>query len=193
MLNRLILLELLGVAIAAAMLGSGRSSRASMGLAPSSSPDASGSRPALSGAVSPLRSRSAFLSGPSPVPNPPARPARTVRMIVTAYCPCEKCCGVWARQAWQKRRLAGGDRLAPLVAGNVRFAAADTLCHPFGTVMEVPGYGRAEVRDRGGAITGPARLDVFFPTHTQALQWGRQSLAVATLPAGRQVIEETPR
>lgn len=52
--------------------------------------------------------------------------------------------------------------------------AADTRYWPFGTVMEVPGWGTGVVEDRGGAIKGPTRLDLFFDSHGQALEWGRR-------------------
>lgn len=56
--------------------------------------------------------------------------------------------------------------------------AADTRYFPFGTVMFVPGYGVGKVEDRGGAIQGAARIDLFFKTHQQALEWGRRRLKV---------------
>ena len=56
--------------------------------------------------------------------------------------------------------------------------AADTRFYPFGTVMNIPGYGTGRVEDRGGAIQGPARIDLFFKTHQQALQWGRRRVSV---------------
>lgn len=56
--------------------------------------------------------------------------------------------------------------------------AADTTYYPFGTRMYVPGYGWGVVEDRGGAIKGPDRLDLFFESHQQALNWGRQRLQV---------------
>ena len=43
--------------------------------------------------------------------------------------------------------------------------------------MDVPGYGIVEVWDRGGAIKD-GRLDVFFPTHREALEWGVKWLEV---------------
>ena len=48
---------------------------------------------------------------------------------------------------------------------------------PFGTVVEIPGYGYGRVEDRGGAIKGD-RLDLWFPSHEAALQWGRKKLQV---------------
>ncbi len=40
-------------------------------------------------------------------------------------------------------------------------------------VRYVPGYGWGRVEDKGGAIKGEARLDLFFHSHEAALQWGR--------------------
>lgn len=56
--------------------------------------------------------------------------------------------------------------------------AADTQYYPYGTVMQIPGYGKGVVEDIGGAIKGPNRLDVYFSTRKRALRWGRQSLTV---------------
>jgi len=55
--------------------------------------------------------------------------------------------------------------------------AADTRKYPFGTIMRVPGYGWGEVHDRGRAIKGN-RLDLFFKSHKEALQWGRRRVKV---------------
>jgi 3D (Asp-Asp-Asp) domain-containing protein len=46
--------------------------------------------------------------------------------------------------------------------------------------MLIPGYSNSQpvkVLDRGGAIKGN-RLDVFFATHEEALEWGVQYLEV---------------
>ena len=56
--------------------------------------------------------------------------------------------------------------------------AADARYYRFGTVMDVPGYGLGRVEDTGGAIQGPARIDLFFKTHQQALHWGRRRVRV---------------
>ncbi len=56
--------------------------------------------------------------------------------------------------------------------------AADTRYYPFGTRMFVPGYGWGRVEDRGGAIKGSDRIDLYFHSHEEALQWGRQKLHV---------------
>lgn len=60
--------------------------------------------------------------------------------------------------------------------------AADTRYYPFGTRMYVPGYGKGVVEDRGSAIKGPDRLDVFYSSHTRALQWGRRRVDVTIYP-----------
>jgi 3D (Asp-Asp-Asp) domain-containing protein len=56
--------------------------------------------------------------------------------------------------------------------------AADTRYYPFGTRMYIPGYGWGVVEDRGGAIKGENRLDIFYNSHAEALQWGRRNVRV---------------
>lgn len=101
---------------------------------------------------------------------------RQVEMEVTAYCACPKCCGPNARGI-----TASGK---PVAYNDGRFVAADTRLLPFGTRLLVPGYHDGipvEVIDRGGAIKGN-KLDVYFPTHEQARQWGRRKVMVTILP-----------
>lgn len=108
--------------------------------------------------------------------SPPA--THIVQMIVTAYCPCEKCCGRWADGI-----TASGK---PVSANKGRFVAAPAGI-PFFNQISIPGYAGGlpvPVLDRGGAINGD-RLDVFFPTHAEALAWGRQTLMVAIQPGRR--------
>jgi len=56
--------------------------------------------------------------------------------------------------------------------------AADTNYYPLGTKMIVEGWGKGIVDDRGGAIKGPRRLDLFFARHSQADAWGRKMACV---------------
>jgi len=108
-----------------------------------------------------------------PSPSSTVRPVRSVWMEVTAYCPCTKCCGPNAIGV-----TASG---LPVSHNAGRFVAADTSVLPFGSQISIPGYHDAApvpVIDRGGAIRGQ-KLDVFFPTHTEALEWGRQWVVVA--------------
>ena len=44
--------------------------------------------------------------------------------------------------------------------------------------MFVPGYGWGVVEDRGGAIKGPDRIDLYFDSHSDALEWGRKRVKV---------------
>jgi len=59
--------------------------------------------------------------------------------------------------------------------------AADTGVFPFGTRMHVPGYGWGVVSDRGSAVRGN-RIDLFFRSHQQALEWGRRRVKVYIPP-----------
>ena len=56
--------------------------------------------------------------------------------------------------------------------------AADTKHYPFGTIMDVPGYGLGTVEDRGSAIKDPNRINLFFKSHQKALKWGRKKIPV---------------
>jgi 3D (Asp-Asp-Asp) domain-containing protein len=96
---------------------------------------------------------------PELIPEVKSQPYTIREFTVTAYCPCEKCCGKWADGIFYDGTKCGGVAIA-----------ADRAI-PIGTVMDVPGYGKAIVRDRGGAIKG-SKLDVYFDSHQDALNWG---------------------
>ena len=99
-------------------------------------------------------------------------------MVVTAYCPCTECCGPNAQGITASGR--------PVSANGGKFVAADTNVLPFGRQLVIPGYAdgaKVEVIDRGGAIKGN-RLDVYFPTHAEARQWGVRRLDVARVGRG---------
>jgi 3D (Asp-Asp-Asp) domain-containing protein len=94
----------------------------------------------------------------------------SIEMRVTAYCPCPSCCGEYSDGI-----TANGHEILP---GDT-FVAADRR-YSFDTEMLIPGYSNSQpvkVLDRGGVIKGN-RLDVFFATHQEALQWGVQYLEV---------------
>jgi len=59
--------------------------------------------------------------------------------------------------------------------------AADTRYYPFGTRLYVPGYGYGVVEDRGSAIKGARRLDLFYRDHDEAREWGRKEVDVRIL------------
>jgi len=100
------------------------------------------------------------------------RRSQTVYMLVTAYCPCRKCCG-----RYTDGKTACGHTIH---ANGSRFVAADTRVLPFGTRVSVPGYHQGAavpVLDRGKRIRD-MRLDVFFLSHHQARRWGAKWLPV---------------
>ena len=128
-----------------------------------------------------------FVSGCRTEQRPQVRKTyRRVRMLTTAYCPCQKCCG-WTRNrhgtpVFASGHLKGKPKKIGVCADGTKAAigtvAADTRHYPFGTRLYVPGYGFAEVHDRGSAIQGPQHIDLFFPRHRQALNWGRRVVTV---------------
>lgn len=98
------------------------------------------------------------------------RPRRVFfKAKVTAYCPCEKCCGDDADGITSK----GVDANLPGIASDPKRVA-------YGTVLSIPGYGTASVDDTGGAMrrASVVHLDVRFKTHQEALNWGVQTLEV---------------
>jgi 3D (Asp-Asp-Asp) domain-containing protein len=106
---------------------------------------------------------------------PSAPAARTIRMLVTAYCPCKKCCGPNAQGI-----TASGKHVSH---NGGRFVAADKSVLKLGTKLIVPGYAgetAVEVLDTGSAIKGN-RLDVYYPSHQTALEWGKQWVDVVVV------------
>lgn len=97
----------------------------------------------------------------------PAAPVQTTTETyrVTAYCPCEICCG----------RFSDGITASGKPATGMIIAAPPEI--PFGTQLYIKGWGWGEVQDRGGAIKGK-RLDLLFPTHQLALNWGVKYIEV---------------
>jgi 3D (Asp-Asp-Asp) domain-containing protein len=94
----------------------------------------------------------------------------TLRMRVTGYCQCRKCCGKHSDgYTANMHKIRWGDK----------FVAADKM-FSFGREMIIPGYNNGrpvQVKDRGRLIKG-YRLDVYFDTHRRALQWGTKYLNV---------------
>jgi 3D (Asp-Asp-Asp) domain-containing protein len=102
----------------------------------------------------------------------PIRPARVMSMTVTAYSPDKRSCG----------RHADGITASgySVWTNGMKLVAADTNLLPLGSLVSIPGYDGdrvVPVLDRGGKIKG-RRLDVLYPSHETALQWGVQRLDV---------------
>ena len=102
----------------------------------------------------------------------PAKPAKTITMKVTGYSPDARSCGDSAD---------GYTATMHSVETNAcRLGAADPTLLPYGTMLTIPGYAEnsiVPVLDCGGAIKGK-RLDLLFPTHEEARQWGVKTVKV---------------
>lgn len=88
--------------------------------------------------------------------------------VITAYCPCVKCCGK------SDGITASGEKAVEGVT-----VAADTNILPFGTKVIIDGNTYI-VQDRGGAIKGN-RIDLYFDSHQEALNFGKQTKQVTIL------------
>lgn len=55
--------------------------------------------------------------------------------------------------------------------------AVDPRVIPLGTRMTIPGYGEGVAADTGSAVKG-AKIDLWFPTRTQALTWGIRTVTI---------------
>jgi 3D (Asp-Asp-Asp) domain-containing protein len=103
-----------------------------------------------------------------------------VDMETTGYCKCGHCCG-WERN-WRLQPVftSGSSKGKPKEVGVTASGtradwgtiAADPKVYPFGTIMYIPDYGWGRVEDVGSAIKGQ-HIDLYFPSHKQALKWGR--------------------
>ena len=78
---------------------------------------------------------------------------------VTAYCPCMKCCG-----------KTDGITATGTVATAGRTIAVDPTVIPYGSQVILNGIAYT-AEDCGGAIKGN-KIDMFFDSHQEALEWG---------------------
>jgi len=79
---------------------------------------------------------------------------------LTAYCPCSKCNGKWA----------GGITSTGVTAQAEHTIAVDPKVIPYGSHVMINGH-EYVAEDCGGAIKN-ARIDVYFDTHQEALNFG---------------------
>lgn len=82
-----------------------------------------------------------------------------MEMLVTAYCPCEKCCG-----------KADGITATGTHATAGRTIAVDPELIPYGTEVVISGE-KYIAEDCGEAIKG-RRIDVYFDSHAEAEAYG---------------------
>lgn len=100
------------------------------------------------------------------------RPGRVIYMTVTGYSPDARSCGIYAdgKTATMNSVWTNGMKLV----------AADPKVLPYWSMISVPGYASNQivpVLDCGGAIKGN-RLDLLYPTHRIARQWGVRQVPV---------------
>ena len=98
----------------------------------------------------------------------PPKDARNRKYVITAYCPCQKCCG----------KTDGITASGEKAVQGVTIATDKSM--PFGTKVYIDGVGERIVQDRGGAIKGN-RIDLYFDSHNEALNFGRQTKYVTIL------------
>jgi 3D (Asp-Asp-Asp) domain-containing protein/peptidoglycan hydrolase CwlO-like protein len=55
--------------------------------------------------------------------------------------------------------------------------AVDPSVIPLGATLTIPGYGEGVAADTGGAVQG-ARIDLWFPSVSEALAWGRRTVTI---------------
>ena len=84
------------------------------------------------------------------------------KYILTAYCPCMKCCG-----------KTNGITATGTQATQGRTIAVDPNVIPYGTEVVIEGMGTYIAEDCGGAVKGN-KIDVFFSTHEEAVKFGKQ-------------------
>lgn len=91
---------------------------------------------------------------------------------ITAYCSCKSCCGQWSPEVTGKSSITS----TGVVPKQGRTIAVDPKVIPYGTVVYINGN-EYIAEDCGGAIKGK-RIDMYFDSHEEALNWGRQRLEV---------------
>lgn len=93
--------------------------------------------------------------------------AKSFTAEITAYCPCVQCCG----------------KTNGITASGTKATANRTIAmssaYSFGTQVKI-GNTIYTVEDRGGAIQNN-RVDIYFNTHQEALNFGRQSKTIEIL------------
>ena len=90
----------------------------------------------------------------------------------TAYCSCKKCCDKDPSNKWYGITASGRKARWGTVA-------VDRRLIKLGSRLRIEGFPKTVFRadDVGGAIKGK-HIDLWFPSHRKALEFGRQKLAV---------------
>ena len=102
-----------------------------------------------------------------------------MQLEATAYCACHECCGKWPGNKWYGITATG-------TKAKVGTIAVDPRVIPLGTQVYIEGlygaknYGYGSAEDTGGAIKGNI-IDLYFNTHRETINWGRQQVKVYIL------------
>lgn len=102
-----------------------------------------------------------------------------IQLEATAYCSCYDCCGKYPGNKWYGITATG-------TKAKVGTIAVDPKVIPLGTKVYIEGlngaknYGYAVAEDTGGAIKGNI-IDLYFDTHKETINWGRQQVKVYIL------------
>lgn len=105
----------------------------------------------------------------TPAATKPAAASNQITVEATAYTAnCTGCSGITKTGVNLKENP------------DAKVIAVDPSVIPLGTKVYVEGYGYATAEDIGGAIKGN-RIDVFIPTQSGALEWGRKQVKVTIL------------
>lgn len=100
------------------------------------------------------------------------RPTRVIYMTITGYSPDERSCGKFADNKTAT--------MYSVWTNGMNLVAADPKVLPYWSMVSIPGYANGDivpVLDCGGAIKGN-RIDLLYPTHKIARQWGVRQLPV---------------
>ena len=99
-----------------------------------------------------------------------------INFRVTAYCPCYECCGKWSLNRpvdENGKEIVYGAAMIPLTDG---VSCASPL--PFGTEVELEGYGTVVVQDRTAKWVvdkyGENIIDIYVDSHDKIKNIGRQ-------------------
>ena len=93
--------------------------------------------------------------------------------VATAYCACEKCCGEWAIN--RKGPVVGSTGMELIPKYSI---AVDPNIIPYSSILVDSIGNEYRADDCGGAIKGN-HIDIYFSSHEEALNYGRQTIELA--------------
>jgi 3D (Asp-Asp-Asp) domain-containing protein/peptidoglycan hydrolase CwlO-like protein len=105
-----------------------------------------------------------LMPAPAPAPEPPAAVGHVVAAV-----------GQMLTVSASGYSLGGTTATGMPVGWGI--VAVDPSIIPLGTRLTIPGYGEGVAADTGSAVQG-AMIDLWFPTQTQALGWGRRTIVI---------------